>query len=111
MIPAVSAVANLVRDKGNQTKPPTQSSLRWAAVFFSIALSLPSTAFADGNGISFWLPGIYGSLAAAPQQPGFTFTAINYFDSVSANGSVAASREITIGKLSPQSLMSISTSP
>ena len=94
-------MANLVRDKGNQTKPPTQSSLRWAAVFFSIALSLPSTAFADENGISFWLPGIYGSLAAAPQQPGFTFTAINYFDSVSANGSVAASREITIGKLSP----------
>ena len=39
--------------------------------------------------------------ASAPQQPGFTFTAINYFDSVSANGSVAASREITIGKLSP----------
>ena len=92
---------NLVRDKGNQTKQPTQSSLRWAAVFFSIALSLPSTAFADENGISVWLPGIYGSLAAAPQQPGFTFTAINYFDSVSANGSVAASREITIGKLSP----------
>ena len=39
--------------------------------------------------------------ASAPQQPGFTFTAINYFDSVSANGSVAASREITIGKLGP----------
>jgi hypothetical protein len=39
--------------------------------------------------------------ASAPQQRGFTFTAINYFDSVSADGSVAASREITIGKLGP----------
>ena len=39
--------------------------------------------------------------ASAPQQPGFTFTAINYFNSVSADGSVAASREITIGKLGP----------
>jgi hypothetical protein len=72
-----------------------------AALLCGIALSLPSPAFADENGISFWLPGIYGSLAAVPQQPGFTFTAINYFDSVSAGGSVAASREITIGKFSP----------
>lgn len=58
-------------------------------------------ALADENGISFWLPGIYGSLAAVPAQPGFTFTVINYYDSVSGSGSIAAAREISIGKLNP----------
>ena len=57
---------------------------------------------ADENGISFWLPGLFGSLAAVPQQqPGWALATINYYDNVSATGAVAASREITIGKLNP----------
>jgi hypothetical protein len=96
---AVSAVADLARDDSNRARPLPRSRLLVTALFVAFALSLPSAVRADENGISFWLPGIYGSLAAAPQQPGFTFTAINYFDSVSASGSVAASREITIGRL------------
>jgi len=71
------------------------------ALALSAAIVLPTVSFADEDGVSFWLPGIYGSLAAVPQQPGFTFTAINYFDSVSGSGSMAAAREITIGKLNP----------
>ena len=71
------------------------------ALALSAAIVLPAVSFADEDGVSFWLPGIYGSLAAVPQQPGFTFTAINYFDSVSGSGSIAAAREITIGKLNP----------
>ena len=51
-----------------------------AAVASVAIISLPATSFADEDGVSFWLPGIYGSLAAVLQQPGFTFTAINYFD-------------------------------
>ena len=50
-----------------------------AAVASVAIISLPATSFADENGISFWLPGIYGSLAAAPQQPGWSFAAINYY--------------------------------
>ena len=57
--------------------------------------------YADENGISFWLPGLFGSLAAVPQQPGWQLTVMNYYDSVSASGAVAASREITIGKFNP----------
>ena len=49
------------------------------ALTLSAAIALPAVSFADEDGVSFWLPGIYGSLAAVPQQPGFTFTAINYF--------------------------------
>jgi hypothetical protein len=65
------------------------------------ALSLPMASFADENGVSFWLPGLFGSLAAVPQQPGWQLTIMNYYDSVTASGAVAASREITIGRLNP----------
>jgi hypothetical protein len=70
-------------------------------IFAAIAatLSAPSRAFADEGGVSFWLPGLFGSLAAAPQQPGWSFAAINYYTSVSESGTIAAAREVTIGKL------------
>jgi hypothetical protein len=58
-------------------------------------------AVADETGVSFWLPGIFGSLAAVPQQPGWSIMATNYYDSVSASGNVAAAREISIGRFNP----------
>jgi hypothetical protein len=64
-------------------------------------VAIPKTSFADEGGVSFWLPGLFGSLAAAPQQPGWSFAAINYYTNVSASGAIAASREVTIGKLNP----------
>jgi hypothetical protein len=71
------------------------------ALAIGAVISLPAASFADEDGMSFWLPGLFGSLAAVPQQPGWAFTAINYYTPVSASGSVAASREITIGKFNP----------
>jgi hypothetical protein len=32
--------------------------------------TLPSAALADAGGVSFWLPGTLGSLAATPAVPG-----------------------------------------
>jgi hypothetical protein len=64
-------------------------------------VATPKTSFADEGGVSFWLPGLFGSLAAAPQQPGWQFAAINYYTNVSASGTIAAAREVTIGKLNP----------
>jgi hypothetical protein len=58
-------------------------------------------ARADEGGVSFWLPGQFGSLAAAPAQPGWAFATIGYYTDVSASGQVAASREITRFRLSP----------
>jgi hypothetical protein len=58
-------------------------------------------AAADEGGVSFWLPGIYGSLAATPMQPGLSFASVYYHTSVSASGNVAAAREVTIGGLNP----------
>jgi hypothetical protein len=81
----------------------TRAALRSLAVTFALGTTLfaPATSFADEDGISFWIPGFFGSLAAVPQKPGWWVTSINYFDSVSASGDVARAREITIGKLSP----------
>jgi hypothetical protein len=56
-----------------------------------------SLALADEGGVSFWLPGLYGSLAAAPRVPGWSFSDIYYHGSVSAGGDVAAARQATIG--------------
>jgi hypothetical protein len=53
------------------------------------------------GGISFWLPGLFGSLAAAPQVPGWALGIVNYYANVSATGNVGAAREVTIGRLNP----------
>jgi hypothetical protein len=61
-------------------------------------LSAPTGALADEGGVSFWLPGLFGSLAAVPQQPGFSLTGIDYYDSVKAGGDVALAREFEINR-------------
>ena len=61
-------------------------------------LSLPTQmARADEGGVSFWIPGFFGSLAAVPAQaPGWSVTSIYYHDSVSAGGNVTHAREFEI---------------
>jgi hypothetical protein len=55
-------------------------------------------AQADESGVSFWLPGQFSSLAAAPQVPGWSMAAVYYHTSVSAGGDVAAAKQIQIGR-------------
>jgi hypothetical protein len=75
---------------------------RAACVLTAAALVLcPRISRADESGISFWLPGQYGSLAATPQTPGWALGAIYYHTSVSASGAAAAAREIQVGRFSP----------
>lgn len=50
----------------------------------AIVVAMPSAAIADEGGLSFWLPGLFGSLAAVPGQPGWAATALYYHSSVSA---------------------------
>jgi hypothetical protein len=54
---------------------------------------------ADEGGVSFWVPGFFGSLAAVPQQPGWSLASIYYHTSVSAGADVALAREIQIGRI------------
>jgi hypothetical protein len=65
-------------------------------------------AHADEDGVSFWIPGFFGSLAATPQQPGWSFAGINYYTNVSASGNAAVSREITVGQFNPAVNASVS---
>jgi hypothetical protein len=59
---------------------------------------MPTSASADENGTSFWIPGFFGSLAAAPQQPGWSLITMYYHTTVSAGANVARAREISIGQ-------------
>ena len=63
-------------------------------------MALPTLAAADEGGISFWLTGQFGSLAAVPEKPGWSFADIYYHTSVSADGNVAVAREFSTGAFS-----------
>jgi len=43
-----------------------------AALVLSAMIVVTKTAQADEGGVGFWLPGLFGSLAAAPQVPGWS---------------------------------------
>jgi hypothetical protein len=78
--------------------------LRLVTALFALlvaAVCATNNARADEDGVSFWIPGFFGSLAAAPQQPGWAVTSILYNTNVSASGNAAVAREITIGRFNP----------
>jgi len=60
-----------------------------------------TTAHADQGGVSFWVPGFFGSMAATPLQPGWSWATIYYHADVSASGNAAVSRAITIRQFNP----------
>jgi hypothetical protein len=71
-----------------------------AAAFFGTFIVSPTVAVADEGGVSFWVPGMFGSLAAVPQQqPGWALATVYYHTSVSAGGDVALAREFAIGRV------------
>jgi hypothetical protein len=69
----------------------------YSAAIAALVLGVDA-ACADESGISFWLPGQFGSLAALPQTPGWSLGAVYYHTSVEGSGSVAAAKEIQIGR-------------
>ena len=91
-------------------KPFTSRAAVVAALAFGIGMNAPTTANADEGGVSMWLPGFFGSLAAAPLQPGWALGTIYYHPSVSGSGNVATSRQITIGRFNPTLDLSLSAS-
>src|SRR4051794_41107570 len=69
------------------------------AVGVGAAMLSPPSANADEGGVSFWLPGLFGSLAASPLQPGFSWATIFYHTSVKAGADVAFAREVPLGRI------------
>jgi hypothetical protein len=76
--------------------------LRVAVSIVAVAGSIlctPTSSLADEGGVSFWLPGFFGSLAAAPQVPGFSVANIVYYNQVSAGPDVAFARQVALGNI------------
>ena len=90
---------------------PTARRLAVAALL-GIAASAAAVgiAAADEGGVSFWTPGFFGSLAAAPQQPGFSLTEMYYHTSPSATGDLAIARQVARGNLTANAVGSLSAS-
>ncbi len=55
-----------------------------------------TVASADEAGISFWVPGTYGALAAAPLPQGFSIAEIYYHSPIKGGGDVAIARQVPI---------------
>ncbi len=62
-----------------------RKSIGVVAAVLSLGASLGPTR-ADEGGVSFWLPGNFGSLAAAPGVPGWSFASIYLHSQVEAKG-------------------------
>ena len=67
-------------------------TFKTVVLLIGIQTATPTIGLADEGGVSFWVPGTFGSLAATPQQPGWSFAGIYYHTTVSAGGDVAAAR-------------------
>ena len=60
------------------------------------ALSHAQGAMADEGGVSFWLPGNFGSFAAVPSEPGWTLPAIYFYGDAAASASPYPRRTSTL---------------
>jgi hypothetical protein len=82
---------------------PRKAALRSSGFAMLLAVGVISIAssasVADESGISFWLPGLYGSLSATPTTPGWSVATIYYHTSVNASGAAAASRVVQVNGL------------
>jgi hypothetical protein len=90
----------LATQKSERPISAPRRRLSVAAIVLAPAIVFSSnSALADEDGVSFWVPGFFGSLAATPQQPGWSLATIYYHTSVSAGADVARAREFTLGRV------------
>jgi hypothetical protein len=66
---------------------------------FAAFACLSSQVKADEGGVGFWVPGFFGSLAAVPQTPGFSFANVFIHNPVTAGGNVAFARQVARGNI------------
>jgi len=88
---------NLVGDRYRaRLRRKIRSEFVCGVLAFVAVASMPTISMADEGGVSFWVPGFFGSLAAAPQQPGWSWASIYYHTSVSGAGVIALAKEFEI---------------
>jgi hypothetical protein len=91
----------------------------WDGLFAHLACLLatlscfnfPCTVAADEAGVSFWLPGQYGSFAAVPSDPGWSFESSYYHASADASRGISFERggAIQAGMKSPSDFFTFKT--
>ena len=95
----------MVASIGSSNQPPAaffravQSIFVCGALTLTAVFSVPEISLADEGGVSFWIPGFFGSLAAVPQQPGWAVASVFYNTDVSAGSAVALAKEFEIKNL------------
>ena len=65
----------------------------------AVVVSGATSSLADEGGVGFWVPGFFGSLAATPGVPGFSFGNLLYYSQVSAGGNVAFAKQVPLGNI------------
>src|ERR1700730_6698226 len=77
----------------------SRSMFRQFILTLSALISMPTIAAADEGGVSFWLPSLFGSLPAVPQQAGGSLSTVYWHDNVTAGADVARALEIRTGRI------------
>ncbi len=77
----------------------TLSTLKKSVCAGMLLAAASTTSVADEGGVSFWLPGQFGSFAAVPGDPGWSLPLVYYHSSVDADASKSFRRggQITAG--------------
>ena len=88
---------SLFRLLGSASAAGFMRAMGVAVVAAPLAL-VSHNSLADEGGSSFWNPGSFASLAAAPLQPGLSLTSIYYHPSVSSGKDVARAQRIRTGR-------------
>src|SRR5262249_25536774 len=79
----------MMRDSCLSDQPLTHSAYVFAAL---LPLFFSDRALADEAGVSFWLQGQFGSFAAAPSNPGWSFESTFYHATAAASPSLSFAR-------------------
>lgn len=78
------AIVSLSSPRGPGCAPRKAGAYLAVASVLALFVCTGNTALADESGVSFWIPGLYGSLAALPGSPGWSFSSLYYHTSDSA---------------------------
>jgi hypothetical protein len=90
------------------SKVDARRKLLRSVLFAGVIAAVGTPAWSDEAGVSAYLPGTFGSMAAVPTMPGWALATVYYHTSLSAGGNVAASREVQIGRFTPTATANLS---
>jgi hypothetical protein len=94
-----SIQASLVSRANRKAGGSIRARLACCALALAVTVSTSGKSLADEGGVSFWVPGFFGSLSATPVVPGMSLTTMYYHTSVSASGAVAFARQVSHGNI------------